>query len=135
MTAAELAERLHARRTGAGWVGRCPAHRDLTPSLSVREGRDGRVLLHCWAGCDTAAVLAAAGIKWRDVCGDSRPRTAGALLAMRRAAAERRRAEECHWLRCLLRAVGVVASRHPGHPDLAAVAADVERDLRARGAA
>ena len=73
MTAADLAQRLNARRSGAGWTARCPAHDDRSPSLSIRAGRDGRVLLRCWAGCDTAAVLAAAGLSWRDVCGDGQP--------------------------------------------------------------
>jgi hypothetical protein len=29
------------RRNGAGWIARCPAHEDRSPSLSVREGDDG----------------------------------------------------------------------------------------------
>jgi putative DNA primase/helicase len=35
---------------------RCPAHDDHVPSLSVRPGRT-RLLLHCFAGCDAAAIL------------------------------------------------------------------------------
>jgi len=27
------------------------------------------VLLRCWAGCNTSAVLAAAGLGWGDICG------------------------------------------------------------------
>jgi hypothetical protein len=67
------------RRTGEGrWVARCPAHNDEHPSLSVREAPDGKVLLRCWAGCDTAAVLAALGLRWSDLFPDGkrRPRTA-----------------------------------------------------------
>ena len=61
MSASELVDRLHGvRRTGTGrYVARCPAHKDKSPSLSVRELEDGRVLLHCFAGCDAASVLAA----------------------------------------------------------------------------
>lgn len=44
---------------GAGWIARCPAHVDHNPSLSVDLGDDGRVLLHCFAGCETRDVLAA----------------------------------------------------------------------------
>ncbi|MGR3782202.1 MAG: DUF7146 domain-containing protein [Albimonas sp.] len=49
---------------GGKWQGRngscrCPAHRDRVPSLSVSDGRDGRLLLHCFAGCDFRDVLAA----------------------------------------------------------------------------
>lgn len=51
------------RRTGAGrWVARCPSHEDRAPSLSVRELPDGRVLLHCFAGCPTHDVLGAVGL-------------------------------------------------------------------------
>lgn len=71
MTPAELAERLRARQSGAGWVGRCPAHPDRTPSLSFREGRDERVLPHCWAGCATSDVLTAAKLSWRDISASS----------------------------------------------------------------
>ena len=39
------------RQTGLDqWMARCPSHEDKTPSLSIREGDDGRVLLHCFAG-------------------------------------------------------------------------------------
>jgi putative DNA primase/helicase len=49
--AADLAAVLNARPSGRGWVARCPAHVDRTPSLSIREADDGRLLLHCFAGC------------------------------------------------------------------------------------
>ncbi|MHB1750988.1 MAG: CHC2 zinc finger domain-containing protein, partial [Acidithiobacillus sp.] len=45
--------RLHkVKRTGADkWQALCPAHDDHTPSLSIKEADDGKVLLKCWAGC------------------------------------------------------------------------------------
>ncbi|WIM11287.1 toprim domain-containing protein [Enhydrobacter sp.] len=49
---------LRARRSGAGWIARCPAHDDRTPSLGLSL-RDGRVLVHCFAGCTQAEVIAA----------------------------------------------------------------------------
>ena len=41
--------------------GMCPcvAHEDGTPSLSVRESSNGKVLFHCFAGCSQDAVLTA----------------------------------------------------------------------------
>lgn len=50
------------RRQGRGYVACCPAHADRSPSLSLREADDGRVLVHCHAGCETADVLTAIGM-------------------------------------------------------------------------
>lgn len=55
------------RPLGAGWRSTCPAHDDRTPSLSVSRGKEGRVLLRCWAGCETLAVLQALGLSWSDL--------------------------------------------------------------------
>mgnify|MGYP001399900296 CR=1 FL=1 len=56
------------RRTGpARWIARCPAHDDKRPSLSVRETDDGRLLLHCWAGCDVGAIVGALGFDLADL--------------------------------------------------------------------
>lgn len=60
MTASDVIGRLEGVRVaGAGWLARCPAHDDRHASLSVGVGEDGRVLLHCHAGCDTERVLGA----------------------------------------------------------------------------
>jgi hypothetical protein len=60
VTAAEIAHALGARRVGQNrWMARCPAHRERTPSLSIAEGRDGRALVHCFAGCEQIDVIAA----------------------------------------------------------------------------
>jgi hypothetical protein len=53
-------------RNGA-WTARCPAHDDKSPSLAVREGEDGRVLLHCFGGCSTSDVLGAIGMDMSDL--------------------------------------------------------------------
>jgi hypothetical protein len=50
------------KRSGDGWVAVCPAHEDRSPSLSITEGRDGRVLLNCHAGCQPSAIVAALGL-------------------------------------------------------------------------
>ncbi len=56
------------RQTGPGrWITRCPAHADKSPSLSIRELEDGRVLVHCFTGCSTADVLAAVGLEFTDL--------------------------------------------------------------------
>ena len=58
MTAASIAARLHGRKSGSGWIAKCPAHDDRDPSLSLRDVQR-KVLVHCHAGCDQNAVVAA----------------------------------------------------------------------------
>lgn len=69
MTVAVILDKLDGvRRTGdRRWVAKCPAHDDRRPSLSVREADDDRVLVHCWSGCEVAAVLGAIGATWADL--------------------------------------------------------------------
>ena len=63
MNVAEILPRFKGvRRVGDGWIARCPAHEDHNPSLSIRE-ENGRVLLHCHAGCSIERVLEAVGLK------------------------------------------------------------------------
>ena len=54
-----IAVALAGHRAGNCWMARCPAHDDSTPSLSIRETRDGKLLVHCHAGCEQTAVIAA----------------------------------------------------------------------------
>lgn len=69
MSASLLLEKLErVKRTGPDrWQARCPAHEDKGPSLSIRELDDGRVLCHCFAGCQTADILAAVGLSFDDL--------------------------------------------------------------------
>ena len=59
MTAETIAKALGGRKAGGGWMARCPAHDDRTPSLSIRDADDGKVLVRCHAGCDQERVIAA----------------------------------------------------------------------------
>ena len=61
------------RRVGKGWQALCPAHADSNPSLSIDEGADGRVLIHCHAGCGWQDVLEALGLSPRDLFPQSNP--------------------------------------------------------------
>lgn len=56
-----------AKQSSKGWAARCPVHDDQSPSLSISEGNDGRVLVHCHSGCSTDAVCAALGITVADL--------------------------------------------------------------------
>jgi putative DNA primase/helicase len=59
MNAETIAEALGGRKAGGSWTARCPAHEDRTPSLSIRDADDGKVLVRCHAGCDQEQVIAA----------------------------------------------------------------------------
>jgi len=87
-----LLSRLQAvKQTGPQrWIGRCPAHGDRTPSLSVRELDDGRVLVHCFAGCSVPAILMAVDLEFEALFpertiehGAREPRPFSALDALR----------------------------------------------------
>lgn len=58
------------RRSG-NYACHCPAHDDQTASLSITEAQNGRVLLHCHAGCKPGHVLRALGMVYRDLLPDS----------------------------------------------------------------
>lgn len=72
--AEDVARALNGRRCGSGWICKCPAHSDAAPSLSIADGRHGRPVFFCHAGCDwrdVADALAAKGLaprfdpKWK----------------------------------------------------------------------
>ena len=75
-----------ARKLGTRWQVSCPVpdhgrgRGDRTPSLSIGEGDDGRILMRCFAGCSTEAICRALGIELRDLFPDesSRRWTSGA---------------------------------------------------------
>lgn len=60
VTAETIADGLGAPSCHKGtFSARCPAHEDSTPSLSISDGNNGKILVHCHAGCDQATVIAA----------------------------------------------------------------------------
>ncbi len=69
MTASALLSRLdRVKPTGQNrWIARCPAHDDKNPSLAIRETEDGRVLVHCFAGCSAGEIVSAAGLELSDL--------------------------------------------------------------------
>jgi CHC2 zinc finger len=62
-----LAKLQSLRKTGTGWMARCPAHADRSPSLSVTQTADGTVLVRCHAGCTAADIVAAIGLTMADL--------------------------------------------------------------------
>ena len=68
----KVVERLEVKgcnpRPRAGqWQSQCPAHEDKTPSLSITETGEGKVLLHCHAGCDSRAVMDSLELEYKDL--------------------------------------------------------------------
>ncbi len=85
----------------------CPAHGNTrTPALSLSNGRDGRLLAHCHAGCAFTDVLdALKGLGLVEGGGTYNPPSADELAALRKAEAaeserKSRHAEAC-WLEAL----------------------------------
>lgn len=46
---------------------KCPAHNDNNFSLEVREVENGKVIMHCFAGCDIRSVLDSLGLNMSDL--------------------------------------------------------------------
>lgn len=55
------------------WIACCPAHDDRSPSLTIAEGDDGRVLLHCFGGCPVESVCGAVGLSLSDLMPERAP--------------------------------------------------------------
>lgn len=50
------------------WRARCPAHDGKSGStLSLTRADDGRVLLHCFSGCEVAQVVASMGLQLHEL--------------------------------------------------------------------
>lgn len=60
---ADVLEHLEkVRKTGnANWIACCPAHEDRSPSLTIHDAGDGRVLVHCHAGCRFDEIVSSSG--------------------------------------------------------------------------
>jgi hypothetical protein len=64
LSAREIAQALGGKRMSDGnWICRCPGpmhkHGDRNPSLSVKDGRNGRPVLHCFGLCEYDELVTA----------------------------------------------------------------------------
>lgn len=56
------------RATGPNrWSACCPAHKDKTPSLSITETSEGKILLKCFAECDVDQIVGSIGMELSDL--------------------------------------------------------------------
>ena len=68
MNMSDLLSRLkNVSKASGGWKACCPAHNDRSPSLSITEGSDGRILIKCHAGCTAQQVVAAMNLTMADL--------------------------------------------------------------------
>jgi 5S rRNA maturation endonuclease (ribonuclease M5) len=65
-----------------GYLALCPAHDDRNPSLKIDQTDGGKILLKCFAGCDTKDVIRAAGLNWSDLSpnGTGRPKAPDPII-------------------------------------------------------
>jgi len=104
----------NVRDTGDGWTATCPAHADDTPSLSVSRGRDGRVLVHCHAGCDFESIVSAIGLEPADLFGEG-GNTATSGYTLESYASDKDLPID------FLRELGVRSHKRPGKPPCVAI--------------
>jgi hypothetical protein len=63
-----LLDRLErVRKSGRGYTARCPSHEDRSASLSIGEGNNGGIVVHCFAGCNPADVVQSVGLSLGDL--------------------------------------------------------------------
>jgi putative DNA primase/helicase len=62
-----LAQLHNVKANGKGYTALCPAHDDQHRSLSIARGDDGKILLHCHAGCEPETIANALGLQMRDL--------------------------------------------------------------------
>ena len=94
------------------YMAKCPAHPDKTASLSIKCCADGRVLLHCFAGCQPDDVLGAVGLEFSHIMperiGHDLPRVRHAISA----------ADAMRILKMETTLVGIVASDMLAHREI-----------------
>ncbi|MBQ8301418.1 MAG: DNA primase, partial [Clostridia bacterium] len=56
----------NVKKNGSQYQCRCPSHADDKASLSICE-KNGKILLHCHAGCNTADILSSVGLAFEDI--------------------------------------------------------------------
>lgn len=73
MSVEVLISRLNkVRKNGIGqFMAQCPCHADKTASLAIKDMNDGRILINCFAGCDTYSILQSVGLDLQDVLPES----------------------------------------------------------------
>ncbi len=73
MNLQEILSRLqNVKRNGSQYTARCPAHPDKENSLGISETSD-KILLNCFAGCETNNIVSALDIGLKDLFNEAKP--------------------------------------------------------------
>jgi putative DNA primase/helicase len=107
MQLSELLPRLqNIRKSGNGYTARCPAHDDQHNSLAISSSPDGKILLKCFAGCETADIIQALGLEMKDLFPrNTAPYSAPAGITVEALAADKKLPVE------FLRSLGIVQEK------------------------
>jgi hypothetical protein len=74
MAVEDLLSRLEkVKGRNGSWTACCPAHDDKSPSLAIRE-EGGKVLLHCFGGCEVSAIVGVLGMDMTELFPPSEPK-------------------------------------------------------------
>ena len=62
------------KQTGKNsYIACCPAHNDKSPSMTIKEVEEGKILLHCFGGCGVDEIVGALGLSLSDLMPDRAP--------------------------------------------------------------
>ena len=66
-----LSRLMKVKKTGNGsFIACCPAHQDKSPSITIREVEEGKLLIHCFAECSVENIIGAIGLDFSDIMPD-----------------------------------------------------------------
>jgi len=57
-----LSKLSNVKKVHDGYMSLCPAHKDVNPSLHISDGGNGKILIHCFAGCSFENIVNALGL-------------------------------------------------------------------------
>ena len=58
----------NVQKRGDQYKACCPVHESISrSSLSIRETEDGRILIHCFGGCEPLEILRVCGLEMADL--------------------------------------------------------------------
>ncbi len=75
------------------WIACCPSHDDKTPSLTIMDS-NGKILIHCFAGCNPIDVIQSVGLSMTDLFPDKGLSDFKGFIQIQREVAEKKLVKE-----------------------------------------